>query len=339
MDTGITNLKEFTKPTLLELVNETEENIIPAFADTYLPDENIYSPEFTYEIFRQNPSIAGFIGYGSEPPIMDRDEIAKGAGEVAKMGHKYILTYEELMALHQARSSGERQAIVDKLTIKNIRLVENIKKLASVSKLQAIAQGAFKYDRNQVKINVDYQVPAEHKIALTGDNTWASPEHDVIGDLIEWDKTYSDSNGQQADVILMTRETQALLLKNAVIISESGRADGATRVNKEELNSVLGGYGLPSIQIVTERYNRFVDDYTGETIVEEIFPKNRIVFVSKGVGKFYYGPTLENGMQPGIVLLAEDLRQPIRSVVETHAAGFPVIDTPSLLLHADVFEE
>lgn len=339
MDTGITNLKEFSKPTLLELVDATEQNYIPAFADEYLPDENIYSPEFTYEIFRQNPSIAGFIGYGAEPPVMDRDEVAKGVGEVAKMGHKYIMTYEELMVLHQARSNAEKQAIIDRLTIKNVRLVENIKKLASVSKLQAIAQGAFNYDRNNVKINVDYQIPSEHKIALTGDNTWANPEHDVIGDLLEWVKTYTDNNGQQPDVILLSRETQALLLKNAVIIAESGRPEGATRANQNDLNSVLGGYGLPAVQVVEERFNRFVDDVTGESIVEEVFPKNRVVFLSKGAGKFYYGPTLENAMNPGIALLAEDLRQPIRSVVESHAAGFPVIDTPSLLLHADVVDE
>lgn len=339
IDTGITNLKEFAQPTLRALVDATVENTIPTFADEYLPDENIYSPEFTYDIFKQNPSIAGYVGYGAEPPVMDRDEVAKGVGEVAKMGHKYILTYEELMAIHQARSNQEKQAVVDRLILKNVRLVENIKKLAAVSKMQAIAQGQFKYDSNQVKIEVDYGVPAEHKIALTGDNTWANPDHDVIGDLIEWDKLYTDNNGQQADVILMSRETQALLLKNAVIVAEAGRPDGATRVNVKELHSVLEGYDLPPIQIVTERENRYVDDYTGETIVQEIYPKNRIVFLSKGVGQFFYGPTLENGMQPGIVLLAEDLRQPIRSVVEVHAAGFPVIDTPSLLLHADVFEE
>src|SRR5690625_2617591 len=339
MDTGITNLKEFQQPTLLELVDATVENNIPTFSDRFLPDENIYSPNFTYDIFKQNPSIAGYIGYGAEPPVMDRDEVAKGVGEVAKMGHKYILTYEELMALHQARSNAEKQALVDKLTLKNIRLVENIQKLASVSKMQAIAQGAFSYDRNQVKINVDYKVPAEHKIVLTGDNTWDNPEHDVIGDLIEWNELYITNNNQQADVILMTRETQALLLKNAVIIAEAGRPEGASRVNQDELNSVLGGYGLPAIEIVTERFNRFVDDYTGETVAQEIFPKNRVVFVSQGVGRFFYGPTLENGMQPGIVLLAEDLRQPIRSIVESHAAGFPVIESPSLLLHADVFVE
>ena len=335
--TGITHLQEFAKPTLQGIVDATVENVIPAFADRFLPDENIYSPNFTYDIFKANPSIAGFIGYGSEPPIMDRDEIAKGVGEVAKMGHKYIMTYEELMALHQARSSGEKTALLDKLTFKNAKLVENIKKLASVSKLQAIAQGKFTYDRNQVKINVDYKIPTEQKIALTTGNDWAGPDHDVIGDLIAWDKVYSDANGKSADVILMSRETQALLLKNAVIVAESGRPVGATRVSTEELNSVLGAYSLPAIQVVTERFNKFKDDYTGELVTQELYPVNRVVFVSEGVGKFYYGPTLENNMAPGIVLLAEDLRQPIRSIVESHAAGFPVIENPFLILHADVF--
>lgn len=337
--TGITHLQEFQKPVLQGIVDATEENVLPTFADRFLPDENIFSQNFTYEIFKENPSIAGFIGYGSEPPVMDRDEIAKGAGEVAKMGHKYIMTYEELMSLHQARSNSEKQAIVDRLIIKNSRLVENVKKLASASKLQVIAQGEFNYDRNQVKINVDFKVPAEHKIALSADDDWASAERDVIGDLMEWNDKYVETNGKQPDLILMTREANALLLKNTTIITEAGRPAGSTRVSQQELDSVLGGYGLPPIEIVTERFNVFVDDYTGETVRQELFPKNRVVFVSQDVGKFYYGPTLENNMQPGIALLAEDLRQPIRSVVEAHAAGFPVITTPSLLFHADVFTE
>ena len=334
---GITNLEEFQVATLQGIVDATVENTIPTFADRFLPDENIYSSNFTYDIFKANPSIAGFVGYGAEPPIMDRDEVAKGVGEIAKMGHKYIMTYEELMALHQARSAGEKTALLDKLTFKNAKLVENIKKLAAVSKLQAIAQGRFSYDRNQVKIDVDYKIPAEHKVALLPANDWETADHDVIGDLIAWDKTYSDNNGKSADVILMTRETQALLLKNTIIVAESGRPAGATRVSTEELNTVLGAYSLPAIQVVTERFNTFKDDYTGDLVTQELFPVNRVVFVSDGVGKFYYGPTLENNMAPGIVLLAEDLRQPIRSVVESHAAGFPVIEQPSLLFHADVY--
>lgn len=333
---GITGLPEFNPAVLQTLVDQTLLNTIPSFADTYLPDENIFSPNFTYEILKSNPSIAGFVGYGSEPPKMDVDSIAKGMGEVAKMGHSYILTYEELMALNQARTTEEQRAQIDALTFKNIRLVENIRKLASASKMQAIATGKFKYDRNDVKIDVDYKIPAEHKIVLSV-STWADPAHDVIGDLLNWNDLYVKNNMKSPDVILMTRETQALLLKNTIIVTESGRPPGSTRVNVEELTSILGGYGLPPVQIVTETVNRYVDDYTGELIEEELFPKNRVIFVSQDVGKFYYGPTLENNMQPGIKLLAEDLRQPIRSIVEVHAAGFPVIQKPSLILHADVY--
>lgn len=334
---GITGLPEFEPATLAGLVDRTLENTLPTFGDRFLPNENIYSPNFTYEIFKQNPSIAGYVGYGSEPPKMDHDSIAKGVGEVAKMGHSYIMTYEELMALNQSRTSAERQAMIDKLTLKNIRLVENIQKLVAVSKIQAIATGKFSYNRNQVKIEVDYQIPAENKVVLSV-SKWSDPAHDVIGDLIAWNEKYITQNNKQADVILMTRETQALLLKNTVIVNEARPNVGATRVSVDELYTVLGGYGLPPVEIVTERFNRYVDDYTGELVTEELFPVNRVIFVSSDVGKFYFGPTLENGMMPGIKLLAEDLRQPIRSIVEVHAAGFPVIMQPSLIFHADVYD-
>src|SRR5690625_1230122 len=184
-------------------------------------------------------------------------------------------------------------------------------------------------------------MPAEHKIALTGDNTWANPEHDVIGDLIEWDQQYQDTNGKQADSILMTRQTQALLLKNAVIVTEAtGIADsGRNRVSVEQLNSVLGGYGLPSITVVRKTTARVKNTYTGEDEQVELYPEGRVIFVSQGVGKFLLGPTVENNFQPGIVLQAYDKREPIQSILRAVAIGFPIIENPNLLLYADVVPE
>lgn len=337
--TGITGLPEFQPETLSGIVDETVANTVPAFVDRFLPNENIFSPSFAYDIFRQNPAIAAYVGYGSEPPIMDRDEVARATGNVAKMGHKYEMTYEELMALHQPRTNDERQALIDKLTFKNIRMVENIQKLVAVSKWQALATGKFVYNRNGVKLDVDYKIPAKNRIVLT-ESKWSDAAHDVIGDLLKWNEQYIADNNKQADAILMTRETQALLLKNTVIVQEARpNINGASRVSVDELTSVLGGYDLPPISIVSERFNRYVDDYTGEHVVEEIYPINRIIFISEDVGRFYFGPTLENNMKPGIKLFADDLKSPIRSVVEVHAAGFPVIMQPSLLLYADVFDK
>ena len=338
---GITYLKEFQEPALRGLVDalENEKKDAPALGDRFLPDDRIYSTTFAYDIIKKSNHIAAMIGYGAEPPVVDRDAVASKMGEVAKMGLKYIATEEELLALNQARNNGEKQAMIEKLLTKGADLVKAVQRRVDVAKLEAIAKGKFEYNKNGVKIVVDYNIPAENKKVLTGQNTWANPEHDVIGDLIEWDRQYTETNGKQADLILMTRETQALLLKNAVIVTEArGKDSGATRVSVDELNSVLGGYGLPPIQVLTHTQITVKDIYTGQDEVIEFFPKNRVVFVAEGLGNFVYGPTVENNFQPGIVLQAKDKDEPIQSILRVAAAGFPIVEAPSLLLHADVFE-
>src|SRR5690625_4969447 len=222
-------------------------------------------------------------------------------------------------------------------------MVKETRDRINVSKLQAIGTGRVTYDDNNVKIEIDFteDMPEEHKIVLTGDDTWANPEHDVIGDLIAWDQQYQDTNGKQADTIFMTRQTQALLLKNAVIVNEAvGVANsGRGRVSVDELNSVLGGYGLPTITIVKKTKANVKNTYTGEVETIELFPENRVIFVSQGVGKFLLGPTVENNFQPGIVLQAYDKFEPIESILRAVAMGFPIIENPNLLLFADVIPQ
>src|SRR5690625_2428459 len=340
---GITYLKEFSKPALRGLVDamENERLDAPTLGDRFLPNDEIYSTTFAYDIIKKSNHIAAMIGYGAEPPVVDRDAVASKMGELAKMGLKYIATEEELLAVNQARNAVEEAASGERLITKGADLVQAGQRRVDVAKMEAIAKGNFEYNKNGVKIVVDYGIPADQKIVLTGANTWANDSHDVLGDLIEWDQKYTEVNGKQADVILMTRETQALLLKNTVIITEAAGSDssGRTRVSVDELNSVLGGYGLPPVQVVTHRQVTVKDIYTGDDEVIEFFPKNRVVFVGEGLGNFVYGPTVENNFAPGIVLDAYDKKEPIESILRVAAAGFPIVEAPSLLLHADVFED
>src|SRR5690625_7687114 len=97
------------------------------------------------------------------------------------------------------------------------------------------------------------EMPADNKIVRTGDNTWTNPEHDVIGDLLDWNNQYEETNGKKADAIYLSRKVQALLLKNAVIVNEvAGATSGRVRVSNEELNTVLGAYGLPPVRLITK---------------------------------------------------------------------------------------
>lgn len=335
---GITHLKEFQKPALRGLVDATIQDAVPTFADRFLPTEQTYDRTFAYDIIKTNKYIAAMIGEGSEPPVVDRNAVASKSGEIAQMGIKDILTYEEIVALHQARSNGEKAAMIDNITLKAVDLVDAIQRRINVIKMEALTKGTFAYNKNNVKIDIDFGIPADNKVALTGSNAWSNPDADIIGDLLDWVRAYEQENGEAPDKIYMSREIQVLLLKNNVVLTEtSGPASGRNRVSVDELNLVLSGYGLPAIEIVTDRKVTVKNLYTGENEVIEFFPVNRIVMLSEGVGKYLLGPTLENDFQPGIFLGAEDLRQPIRSVVETVAAGFPTIEQPSRIFHADVY--
>lgn len=334
---GITHLQEFQEPALRGLVDESIQDAVPTLGDTFLPNENTYSNTFAYDIIKTSKHIGAMIGYGSEPPVVDRDAVARMHGEIAKMGLKYIATEEELLALNQARNAGEKQAMIDRLTVKGVDLVNAIQRRIAVIKMEALAKGRFSYNKNGVKVSVDFGVPANHKVALTSGADWDTADRDVIADLLGWVETYENTTGRAPSTILMSREANAKLLKNSVIVTEAGRPVGSTRVSQAELNSVLQGFGLPPVQIISDRKVTVKDIYTGQDEVIEFFPVNRVVMLSEGVGNFLLGPTVENNFQPGIVLQAYDKQEPIESILRAVAAGFPAVENPDLIFHADVF--
>jgi hypothetical protein len=334
---GLLHLEEFQAATLRGLVDETVQDTVPSIADRFLPNLNVYSNTFAYDIIKTNKYIGAMIGYGSEPPVVDRDAVASKMGSIAKMGLKYIATEEELLMLHQARNEGEKTQMIEKLTLKGVDLVQAIQRRIDVIKMEALTKGSFAYDKNGVKVSVDFGIPAEHKVALTSGADWDVADRDVIGDLLNFVETYEASNGRAPSVILMSREANAKLLRNNVIVTEAGRPDGSTRVSQAELNEVLSGFGLPPIQIVLDRKVTVKNVYTGADEVIEFFPANRVVMLSEGVGNFLLGPTVENEFQPGIHLDAYDKNEPIESILRAVAAGFPALENPALIFHADVY--
>lgn len=342
---GISMYKEFSKPALRGLVEELERERLesPDFTDKFLPDDQVYSNTFAYDVVRKSNNVAAMIGVGAEPPVMDRDEVASRMGELAKFGNKYIATEEELLQLNQPRNNQEEQALIDNLLVKGGDLVTSVQNRVDHLKAEAITTGKIDYDQNGVKVKLDFtkDMPDEHKVELTGDDTWDNEDHDVIGDLLEWVEEYEDNSGKKPDVILMSRETQALLLKNTTIVTEAAgiKEHGRERVSIEQLNNVLSGYDLPPVQVISRRKFKYKNQYDGEQKKIEFFPKHRLIMASEGLGNFLFGPTAENEFQPGIVLDTYDKQEPIQSIMRVAAAGVPVIEQPDLLFHADVVEE
>lgn len=340
---GITHLQEFQEENLNKVVDALakENNEVATIGNRFLPTRNVYSNSFAYDIIKNKTHIASYIGFGAEPPVMDRDSVAKRHGELAKLGLKHIVTEEELLSIHQARNNAENRAMIDQLVAKGVDLVNAVYLQIEVSRLKALFQGNFGFDDNNVKIGVDYGVPAEHKVALTGADAWSDTAASTpISDLIAWNDQYVDANGRKADVIFMSREVRGLLQQNAEVIGEARgiNADSSSRVSVSELNDVLSQYDLPPVEIVDRRSVRVHNIYKGEDEVIEYMPKYRVTFASEGVGEYQLGITVENGFQPGVNLKAYDKEEPIQSVMRSVAAGFPVIEDPELLFYADVAE-
>lgn len=329
---GIEFLKQFQAPALRGLVDATEEARVESVFDRFLPNDVAYSTSFTYDVIKKSNHIAAMIGYGAEPPVIDRDQVASKMAEGAKMGLKYIATEEELLALNQARTTGEQNAMIERLMVKSVDLLDALDRRIQLAKAEALVKGTFQYNKNGANIDVEFGVEAADDTA-----NWADENHDVIGDLLNWVQAYEDANGQSPSVILMSREAQALLLKNTVIVAEAGRPDGVGRVSVEQLNSVLGGYGLPAIEVVTNRKITVRNEMTGKDETIEYFPVQRVVMLSEGIGNFVFTPIVEANFEPRIDLRAYDKFEPIQSVIRVAAAGFPVVENPGLIFHADVY--
>lgn len=332
---GIEHLKEMQEPALRGLTVQIKDNTAPTLADRFLPDGQTFSTTFAYDIVKKSNHIAAYIGYGAEPPVIDRDAVAHKMGEVAKLGLKYIATEEELLALNQARSDAEKSAMVEQLTVKAADLVKALQKRVDVSKLEALLKGTFSYNKNGVKINVSYGIGAPD--VKSGTEAWDKATAKPLSDLIAWNDAYVTKNGKSADAIIMSREAVALLQTNEEIITEARGTNGTfTRVSMNEVNDVLAGYGLPAVQVQAQRSITVKDVYTGTDEVIEFLPKYRVVFASAGAGQFLYGPTVENDYKPGVDLRAYDKFEPIQSIIRVAAAGVPVIENPDLIFHADV---
>src|SRR5690625_7458234 len=109
---GITHIAELKEPVLKALAVEVDKEALEIQDDilNFVPDEPIYDLEFAANVVRTSSQMAGMIGFGAEPPVRDKDDVARALGDIAKFGGKDIVTEVVSLNLHNTRSDPEFQS-------------------------------------------------------------------------------------------------------------------------------------------------------------------------------------------------------------------------------------
>lgn len=164
-------------------------------------------------------------------------------------------------------------------------MISRVLTRAEVMNMELLSTGKVTVNENNVKMEVDYHLPASNKIAL---GNWASPDYDIIGDLRRV-KTVASSKGIVVVRAFTTSEVVGYMLANKGIQGYwANKSDVLT--DKALMSWVEGQFGINFV-LVDEIYK----DSLASATVHKFFKENTITFVNTlgALGEGLYGVTPE----------------------------------------------
>jgi hypothetical protein len=154
-----------------------------------------------------------------------------------------------------------------------------------VANMELLSTGKISVNENNVKFEVDYKLPANNKISL---GSWASADHDIIGDLNTIMETAS-AKGVTLVRAFTTSEVVKYMLSNAGIMAKWENKPSI--LNKTALLAwVKENFGVEFI-LVDEVYKESANGVA----THKFFKPNTITFVNTlgAIGEGLYGVTPE----------------------------------------------
>lgn len=226
---------------------------------------------------------------------------------------------------------------------------------------EAIQTGQINYTslNSNVTINLNFLQQAPYNTALhfpadlvaTGNpikklNIWSDHENaDGIANIYDLHDQYIDTNGFEADKVVLSRKAYSNLLQQQTT-KDAARSTFTTAIgtiSPSMLNEVLSSRGLPPLEIIDDLYH-IEDPLTADLKPVKFVQQNRITFVKKDMCIRAIGQTLEsstNTIEDGSVVpnpktgiyvrTFEKTKDPILDVTQAVMTGIPIIMNSKLL--------
>lgn len=301
--------------------------------EALMPNKNIFDIKFSYNVINgAYARTASIIGFNGVAPLRDKKGLEKMFGEVAKISHGFRLDEEELLRFNRPRSDEERDQAIEYVYDQTDELVEGVRDSKEWMRAQAIYKGALTYSENDVKINVDFGIPAENKIVPTKawtDYALSTPLKDLQGAVKQFKKA---NKGKAPSVIHLSTDVEADLLQNASIKGQVYGSPTDTRiVTQDQLKALFSSLSIPAYIINDDE----VDNGAAQT--ERLLPVRKVAMLGDGLGLTMSGVTVEKNYKPGMyVVPVITTTNPPSQEVYVGETVFPALQKPQSIVHLDI---
>lgn len=208
-------------------------------------------------------------------------------------------TRRELITAIGCNNENIVKAISDQVFDGQTALVKGSEIIPKAMAAQALQNGVILYTSKgddgviDGEVILDYGAPANHKIALTGDDKWTNPSANIVGDIRKWQKILTNEKYPKPTTMLMTETSfdNTFMINTRITAHLNGNVNNQNRIlsQKDYLQFATEVLGLTII---------FEDDttyypYDGATPVQYYEDYKVTLMSGTTLGNTVYGVTPE----------------------------------------------
>ncbi|WP_397351782.1 major capsid protein [Paenibacillus xylanexedens] len=288
-------------------------------------NEVSYDLTFDYDVFTQTyaPS-AAITGWNSGAPLRDKEGFKTLTQEVAKIQHGIRIDEREQLKFQNPRVEAERQRAVQRVYDQTDRLIEGVNDTEEWLRAQAVYLGAITYNANNVKIDVNFNLPA----VVTPTDAWSDRMDSVpLDDLRALIQAYKDANGGEApEYIDMSGAVMQDIIMNQQIRGAIYGINSQMIPTRSQVESIIAQIADAPIKI---RINDNQVSLNGASATR-LLPVRTVAVLGRQPVITVEGPTVEKAFEPGIyVVTKEDMGPPPQDEIYVGKSAFVGIKKPS----------
>ncbi|MER2180380.1 MAG: major capsid protein, partial [Carnobacterium inhibens] len=253
------NLQRFAATSILDLFNQKE--VLDYTRNRELPvllGETLFPARKTQSLELEQitgggslPIIASVHAFDTESEIGSR-QASKATLELALIKRKMQLKEKDIIALENPRTPAEQQYLMSQVYNDIDVLVRGVNARTELMRMEVLANGKITLNENGLNATVDYNVPADHKEALTGTSMWTDTLAKPLEDIDRW----SEAMDTTPTRVLTSKKILNALLRHPQVKASVFGSDTGKVLTRAELDAFMQSNGMPVIRTYDEKYRK-----------------------------------------------------------------------------------